>query len=93
MRAQERARQQRDIQEQAQQRQAEIQRRFDGRLISLGQQTRAEISQQQQQANQAAQNRERINQAYSPPSRNNLTNAHRREASNDSTNQAIDIVV
>lgn len=61
--AQERALEQRVVQEKLQQRKEETQRRLDGRLISFGHEQDNVASQQKQ----ASYNRSRVNEAYSPP--------------------------
>ena len=88
---QERAQEQRAIQEKLQQNNNDSQRRLDGRLISFGHEQNNESS----QAKQASYNRSRVNEAYSRPSQNETTYSSNEQAqrSRDRNNDAIDIVV
>lgn len=89
--AQERAQEQRAIQEKLQQNKDDTQRRLDGRLISFGHEQNNESSQQKQ----ASFNRSRVNDAYSRPPQNETTYSSNEQAqrSRDRHNDAIDIVV
>jgi hypothetical protein len=87
--AQERAQQQRAVDEKLQQeRQEDSQRRLDGRLIRFGQD---DVSSQQ---TQTSFNRSRVNEAYSPP-KNEPTNSEQAHSqhSHDRDVEIIDIVV
>jgi len=89
--AQERAQQQRAVDEKLQQqRQEDSQRRLDGRLIRFGQEQNDVSSQQKQ----TSFNRSRVNEAYSPPKNEpeNLEQAHS-QRSHDREVEVIDIVV
>lgn len=89
--AQERAQDQRAIQEKLQQNKEASQRRLDGRLISFGHE-QDNISSEQKQA---SYNRSRVNEAYSRPSQNESTYSanEQQQRSPDRNNDAIDIVV
>jgi len=93
--AQDRSQEQRSIRERLQQQKEESQRRLDGRLISYGQETDNVSSQQKQ----ASFNRSRVNEAYSSPSRNEVTYAQNEQAERarnseqNRNNEAIDIIV
>lgn len=89
--AQERAQEQRAIQEKLQQNKEDSQRRLDGRLISFGQEQDNVSSQQKQ----TSYNRSRVNEAYSHPPQNETTYSSNEQAqySRDRNNDAIDIVV
>lgn len=89
--AQERAQEQRAIQEKLQQNKEDSQRRLDGRLISFGQEQDNVSSQQKQ----ASYNRSRVNEAYRHPPQNETTYSSNEQAqpSRDRNNDAIDIVV
>lgn len=84
--AQERALEQRAVQEKLQQHKEDRQRRLDGRLISFGHEKDNVASQQKQ----ASFNRSRVNEAYSPPT-NEASHKQDNQRSHDS--DAIDIVV
>ena len=84
--AQERALEQRAVQERLQQHKEESQRRLDGRLISFGHEQGNESSQQKQ----ASFNRSRVNEAYSPP-QNEASQKPPTQSSRET--DAIDIVV
>lgn len=84
--AQERALEQRTVQEKLQQHKEDSQRRLDGRLINFGHEKDNVASQQKQ----ASFNRSRVNEAYSPP-RNEASHKQDNQRSHDS--DAIDIVV
>jgi len=89
--AQDRAQEQRAIQEKLQQHKEDSQRRLDGRLISFGHEQDNVSSQQKQ----ASFNRSRVNEAYSRPPQNEATYSSNEQAqrSRDRNNDAIDIVV
>jgi len=93
--AQDRSQEQRAVQERIQQNKDDSQRRLDGRLISYGQETDNDSSQQKQ----ASFNRSRVNEAYSPPPRNEITYSQNEQAERaqnrekNRSNEAIDIVV
>jgi len=93
--AQDRSQEQRAVQERIQQNKEENQRRLDGRLISFGQEEDNVSSQQKQ----ASFNRSRVNEAYSPPPRNEITYSQNQQAEQarnreeNRNNDAIDIIV
>lgn len=89
--AQERAHEQRAVQEKLQRNKEDTQRRLDGRLISFGHEQDNVSSQQKQ----ASFNRSRVNDAYSRPPQNETTYSSNEQAqhSRDRNNEAIDIVV
>lgn len=91
LKANERAQQQQATQERLQEYKEENQRRLDGRIISFGH--KAEDASTPQ--NQSSVNRSRVNEAYSPPAQNELTNSHKEhnQGSNEQKRDAIDIVV
>ena len=97
IRAQERALERRAVQERLEQRNLESnlenQRRLDGRIIAFGQDNE-NVSNEQQQENRAAYNRDRVREAYTPP-KNELTNSHSEQAERAEQRQeeAIDLVV
>ncbi len=92
---QERAQEQRAVQQRLQDHKEESQRRLDGRLISFGQEQDNVSSQQKQ----ASFNRSRVNEAYSPPRQNEITYSQNEQAQRardrerNQNNEAIDIVV
>jgi len=79
--------QQRTAQDAIEQSKQENQRRLDGRLVSFGQ-AEGEISEQ----SQSSYNRSRVNEAYSPPPNNALTETHKQQSA-ETDIDAIDIVV
>ncbi len=93
--SQERAQEQRAVQQRLQHHKEESQRRLDGRLISFGQEQDNVSSQQKQ----ASFNRSRVNEAYSPPRQNEITYSQNeqveraRDRERNQNNEAIDIVV
>lgn len=87
--AQERAQEQRAIQEKLQQNKDDTQRRLDGRLISFGNEQNNESSPEKQ----ASYNRSRVNEAYSS-SRNEPANLQQHtQRTQQREAEAIDIVV
>lgn len=87
--AQERAQEQRAIQEKLQQNKDDTQRRLDGRLISFGNEQNNESSPEKQ----ASYNRSRVNEAYSS-SRNEPANSQQHtQRTQQREAEAIDIVV
>jgi len=86
--AQQRALEQRAIQEKLQQHKEASQRRLDGRLISFGHEQGNMASQQKQ----ASFNRSRVNEAYSPPP-NEVSHKQSNQRSYEMEIDAIDIVV
>lgn len=92
---QERAQEQRAVQDRLQHQKEESQRRLDGRLISFGQEQDNVSSQQKQ----TSFNRSRVNEAYSPPRQNEITYSQNEQAERardrerNRNNEAIDIVV
>ena len=92
VKTQERAQQQKAVQERLQQSSDENERRLDGRLISFGYQQNDENGQQQQ----VSYNRSRVNDAYSSPPQNEQTYSneqHEQQRSRERESDAIDIVV
>lgn len=83
---QEKALEQRAVQERLQQHKQESQRRLDGRLISFGHEQDNVSSQQKQ----ASFNRSRVDEAYSPPP-NEVPHKQHNQSSRET--DAIDIVV
>ena len=92
VKTQERAQQQKAVQERLQQSSEENERRLDGRLISFGYQQNDDNNSQQQQV---SYNRSRVNDAYSPPAQNERTSSqeHHEQRSRERNADAIDIVV
>ena len=84
--AQDKALEQRAVQERLQEHKQETQRRLDGRVISFGHEQDNESSQQKQ----ASFNRSRVNEAYSPPP-NEAPHKQHNQSSRET--DAIDIVV
>jgi len=93
--AQERAQEQRAVQQRLQHYKEESQRRLDGRLINFGQEQDNVNSQQKQ----ASFNRSRVNEAYAPSRQNEITYSQNEQAERardrerNQNNEAIDIVV
>lgn len=91
--AQERALEQRAVQEKLKQHKDDSQRRLDGRLISFGHEQDEGGSQQKQ----ASFNRSRVNEAYSRSPQNEVTYSRNEQAERARehyrNNEAIDIVV
>lgn len=91
--AQERALEQRAVQEKLKHHKEDSQRRLDGRLISFGHE-QDEVGNQQKQA---SFNRSRVNEAYSRPPQNEVTYSQNEQAERareqNRNNEAIDIVV
>ena len=89
---QERAQQQKAVQERLQHSREENERRLDGRLISFGYEHNDADSQEQQ----VSFNRNRVNDAYSPPVQNERTSSqeqHDQQRSSGTDDDAIDIIV
>ena len=90
--AQERAQQQKVVQERLQHSRDENERRLDGRLISFGYEHNDADSKEQH----VSFNRNRVNDAYSPPAQNERTSSqqqHEQQRSRERDADAIDIVV
>ena len=86
---QERAVEQRAVQKNIQGQKEESQRRLDGRLINFGyEENNKPTSQSENSFNQS-----RVNEAYSPPPSNNISQQQYTQSSNESEWNAIDIVV
>lgn len=87
--SQERALERRAVHENMQRRNEETQRRLDGRLISFGYENNDKQASEQKQT---SYNRSRVNEAYTPPPRHEVSHSPANQhSSNDS--DAIDIVV
>ena len=87
--SQERAVAQRDVQEKIQHQREGSQRRLDGRLINFGYEENGNVTTQ----SLSSFNRLRVNEAYSPPSRNIVSQQQYTQNSDQSERDAIDIVV
>lgn len=89
--SQERAQQQKAVQDKLQRSSEENERRLDGRLVTFGYQQNDVDTQQQQ----VSYNRSRVNDAYSPPAQNERTYSqeHNEQSSRQKEADAIDIVV
>ena len=86
---QERAVEQHAVQKNIQGQKEESQRRLDGRLINFGyEENNKPTSQSENSFNQS-----RVNEAYSPPPSNNISQQQYTQSSNESEWNAIDIVV
>lgn len=89
--SQERAQQQKAVQDKLQRSSEENERRLDGRLVTFGYQQNDVDTQQQQ----VSYNRSRVNDAYSPPAQNERTYSqeNNEQSSRQKEADAIDIVV